>query len=261
MSKERTAAPGDADLSVVGTALSDPGRARMLLALVDGRALPASVLASEAGVKASTASVHLDKLRSAGLITAEPHGRFRYFRLAGADVAELIEVAARLSPPQPVRSLREGTRAHALRLARRCYDHLAGRLGVAITDQLIDLGDLVGGDGTITDGTGGGRLSGGVVDDTAYHLTDNGRDRLGRLGVDVPAEAAVRCCRDWSEQRHHLAGPLGHNLLSAMTAAGWLCPSPHSRAVVVTDDGKAALALHLGLAWPPPHGATRHAAA
>jgi DNA-binding transcriptional ArsR family regulator len=233
----------------------------MLLALSDGRALPASVLASDAGVKAATASAHLDKLRAAGLVTVEPHGRFRYYRLAGSDVAQLIEVAARLSPPQSVRSLREGTSAHALRLARRCYDHLAGRLAVSITDRLIDLGGLAGGDGSVVNDTRAGRLSGGIVDDTAYVVTKIGREQLAQLGVATPAEISVRCCRDWSEQRHHLAGLLGRNLLGAMTEAGWLHPSPHSRAVFVTEEGKAALGQTIGLSWPPPHGATRLSAA
>jgi DNA-binding transcriptional ArsR family regulator len=253
---------GDVDLSIVGAALADPGRAKMLLALADGRALPASVLAAEAGVKPSTASVHLERLLAVGLIKVEPHGRYRYFRLAGTDVARLVETVARLSPPQPVQSLREGTRAQAVRLARRCYDHLAGRLAVAITDRLIEDGCLTGGDGSIDIAhIRGGRLSGGVGDDTVYHLTDAGQQRLSDLGVALPIDRTVRCCIDWSEQRHHLAGALGRNLLSAFTDASWLYLSPQTRAVVISDTGRATLATSLGIAWPPPHGAARQPAA
>ncbi len=234
----------------------------MLLALADGRALAASVLAAEAGVRPSTASAHLEKLLTSRLVTVEPHGRHRYYRLSGADVARLLEVAARLAPPRPVRSLREGTRAHAVRLARRCYDHLAGRLAVAVTDRLVEVGGLVGGDGSVPAGPSEAvRLSGGVVDDTVYRLTEVGCEQLGALGVVGLAEQPVPCCVDWSEQRHHLAGGVGRALLGALGDAGWLRVSSSSRAVVVTDEGRAGLARALGLEWPPPHGTHRCPAA
>ncbi len=138
---------GDADLAAVGAALAEPARARILAALGDGRALAASVLAAEAGVAASTASAHLARLLDAGLLEVLPQGRHRYYRLAGPHVAELLEALARVAPPAPVRSLREGTRAEALRTARTCYDHLAGRLGVALMTALIADGHVTGGDG------------------------------------------------------------------------------------------------------------------
>src|SRR5450755_1704824 len=111
---------GDADIAKIGSLVADPARARILLALGDGRALAASVLADEAGIAASTASAHLSKLVDGGLLTMERHGRHRYFALAGSDVGELIEALARLAPPAPVRSLRQGTTAHAVRRARTC---------------------------------------------------------------------------------------------------------------------------------------------
>jgi DNA-binding transcriptional ArsR family regulator len=120
---------GDANIAALAAVLADPARCRVLAALGDGRALPASMLASDAGVAASTASEHLARLVKAGLLTVERHGRHRYFRLAGPHVSDLLEALARVAPPAPVRSLREGTRAQALRLARTCYDHLAGRRG------------------------------------------------------------------------------------------------------------------------------------
>src|SRR4051812_17871883 len=138
---------GDTDLAALGAVLAERARTRMLLALGDGRALAASVLAAEAGVARSTASAHLGRLVDAGLLAVTVQGRHRYYRLAGAEVAELIEALARVAPPAPVRSLREGTRAHALRAARSCYDHLAGRLGVAVMRALIDDGAIAGGDG------------------------------------------------------------------------------------------------------------------
>src|SRR6201991_604860 len=138
---------GDADIAALAALLADPARCRVLLALDDGRALPASVLADEAGVSRPTASSHLGRLTNAGLLTVESHGRHRYYRLAGPEVGELLEHLVRLAPARPVRSLREGTRAARLRSARTCYHHLAGRLGVEIMGTLLDRKVIVGGDG------------------------------------------------------------------------------------------------------------------
>src|SRR5919197_63410 len=123
---------GDTDITKVASLMADPARAKILLALGDNRALAASVLADEAGVAASTASSHLKKLVDGGFLTVERHGRHRYFRLAGPHVAQLLEALARVAPPAPVKSLKEGTRAQAVRLARTCYDHLAGEAGPAV---------------------------------------------------------------------------------------------------------------------------------
>ena len=150
---------GDADLAAVGSLFADLARCKMLLALDDGRALPASVLAAEAGVSRPTASSHLTKLTRAKLLTVEAHGRHRYYRLAGPQVAELLEHLMQLAPPRPVRSLREGTSAARLRSARTCYDHLGGRLGVAIMGSLIDRGVLTGGDGRYDRESIGGALA------------------------------------------------------------------------------------------------------
>jgi DNA-binding transcriptional ArsR family regulator len=244
---------GDVDMAAVGQLLADRGRCRILLALADGRALPASVLAAEAGVQASTASGHLRKLTERGLIEVLPTGRYRYSRRAGPAVARLVEVIGRLAPTQPVRSLREGTRAHALRLARRCYDHIGGRLGVAVTDALRERGLIEGPDGTPDLArVSGDRLSGGVHDEVDYRLTVMGCRDLTRQGAVLPARLeAVRCCIDWTEQRHHIAGPLGTAVLDAFTTAGWITPAPAYRALRVTDHGVVGLREQLGVSWPP----------
>jgi DNA-binding transcriptional ArsR family regulator len=244
---------GDADLSVVGAVLADRSRCKILLALADGRALPAGMLASEAGVSAATASSHLHKLCAAGMLEVFRTGRYRYYRLAGDEVGQLIEAVARLAPTQPVRSLREGTRAHAIRLARCCYNHIAGRLGVAITAALINQGCLSGHDGSIElDQLDRGRLAGGLRDGITYQLTETGRCTLGELGVALPVDSTVSCCVDWTEQRHHVAGRLGHALLDALTAAGWIRAAERSRALITTEAGKRGLREHLGVPWPPP---------
>ena len=117
---------GDADIAPIAALIGDPARARVLTALTDGRALPASRLAAEAGVAPSTVSEHLARLLAAGLVTMRPEGRSRFYRLASPAVAEALEAISRISPPQPIRSLRQGTYARALREARTCYNHLAG---------------------------------------------------------------------------------------------------------------------------------------
>jgi len=138
---------GDVDIAAVATLFADRTRARVLIALSDGRALPASVLASEAGVTAQAASAQLSRLQAAGLLAVEQSGRHRYYRLATSQVTIILEALAQLAPAQPVRSLRQSTRAAALRSARACYDHLAGKLGVQLTQALIDRQALTPTDG------------------------------------------------------------------------------------------------------------------
>jgi DNA-binding transcriptional ArsR family regulator len=243
---------GDVDLAHTAALIGDPGRARVLSALGDGRELAASVLAQEAGVAPSTASVHLAKLVDGGLVVAESRGRHRYFRLASPEVAQALEALARIAPVAPVRSLREGTKAHAVRAARTCYDHLAGRLGVAIMSAFVADGVLTGGDGRYRRTRVREDRPSAAGRDLDYRLTDDGADRLRGLGVDVDAaiagpRAAIRYCVDWSEQDHHLSGALGAALTARLFDLGWVNRLPRTRAVLVTDDGRRGLGEHFGL--------------
>lgn len=224
---------GDADIASVAALIGDPGRARVLRALGDGRALPATVLAFEAGVAASTASEHLARLVAGGLLCVEARGRHRYYRLAGPEVGAVLEALSRVASAEPVRSLRAGSRAAAVRYARSCYDHLAGRLGVALMEALLRDGALTG-------------------DDDGYELTDRGRRLLGELGVPVTARTRplVRHCMDWSEQRPHLAGAAGAALLTRLLDLGWVERAPRGRALLVTDLGTRAFAGRLGVEVP-----------
>ena len=241
------ATQGDADIAAVAGLAAEPSRARILLALADRRALPASVLADEAGVTPSTASEHLSRLVNGGFLKVESHGRHRYFRVASPDVAEMIEALTRLAPPAPVKSLRQGTRAAAVRSARTCYDHLAGRLGTAMMEAMLERGVLSGGDGLFTNGD---RLSapGSEVD---YQLTPDGVQWLSDLGIDVYSlprrRPLIRYCVDWSEQRHHLAGSLGAALCSRLFERRWIRRAPSGRAVFVTPEGVRGLRESLGL--------------
>jgi DNA-binding transcriptional ArsR family regulator len=241
---------GDADIAAVAEVLADRSRCRMLMALDDGRALPATRLAAEAGIAPSTTSTHLGRLLDAGMVVVEPHGRHRYYRLAGPHVGELLESIARVAPPMTVQSLREGTKAEALRRARTCYDHLAGRLGVALMDALLVQGLIEGGDGTFdADRAIRDRLSAPGWD-VAYILSDKGRTRLEALGVDCSGAGRrplIRYCVDWSEQRHHLAGALGARLLGWFEDQGWITRRSGSRALTITDAGAQAMGPKLGI--------------
>jgi DNA-binding transcriptional ArsR family regulator len=246
---------GDADIASIGALVADRGRARILLALGDGRALPASVLADEAGVAASTASAHLSRLVKGGLLKVERHGRHRYFRLAGSDVAELIEALARISPPAPVRSLKQGSKAHAVRFARTCYDHLAGMLGTKLMEALLERELLTGGDGVFDpDSAGDDRLAAPGYD-LDYRLTPAGLRELKAFGIDfdsLPARRPlIRYCVDWSEQKHHLAGSLGAAITERVIELGWVRRAQRSRALHVSDDGFEGLREQFGVELSP----------
>jgi DNA-binding transcriptional ArsR family regulator len=233
---------GDTDIAAIGALVADPGRCRILLALDDGRALPATRLAAEAGVSAATASSHLGKLTNAGLLAVEAHGRHRYYRLAGPAVAQLIEALQQLAPAVPIRSLRQGTRAQALRRARTCYDHLAGRLGVELMSAMIERGHLTGGDGAFDPSRARQDHRTGYGHDVGYALTESGNDFLTDFGLRIPARRRlIGYCVDWSEQRHHLAGGLGRSLLDRFTEADWIRRTEATRAVHITDTGRQGL--------------------
>jgi len=233
---------GDVDIASVAAAIGHPARGRMLLEMLGGRALPATDLARAARVSRSTASAHLAQLTAAGLVAVERRGRHRYHRLAGAAVADAIEGLAAIAPAQPVRSLGEGNRATAHRAARSCYDHLAGALGVAVTDGLC--------------------AAGGLERDT---LVFRDRDPFAALGVDLDAlgqgrRPLTRSCLDWSERRPHLAGRLGAAVLHTLFDAGWVVRrSSGGRAVAVTPRGVAGLGEVLGIdvAAAAPHAVER----
>jgi DNA-binding transcriptional ArsR family regulator len=243
---------GDADLAAVGRLLAEPARTRMLLTLGDGRALPASVLAAEAGVAPSTASEHLANLVEGGLLRVEPQGRHRYYRLAGPEIGGLIEAVAAVAPAQQVRSLRQGTRAAARRAARTCYDHLAGGLGVTIFDSLLTGHHVAGGDGRHRPEEAQRDRLAAPGRDVSYLLTARGRGLLEGLGVELPVvppgrELALRYCVDWTEQRHHLSGAVGRALAARLFARGWLVRAERSRAVHLTEAGRTGLRDWLGI--------------
>lgn len=243
---------GDADVSIPAGLLGEPARARLLLALADGRALPATTLAAEAGVAASTASEHLAKLRNGGMLTVETHGRHRYYRISNPRVIHALEALAQIAPRSSVRSLRDGTRAHALRRSRLCYDHLAGRLGVALMTALVNSGALEGGDGTHHPESANTDHLSAPGHDVDYRLTNHGVTLLGEFGIDLTTlqghrRPLIRYCLDWTEQAHHLAGGLGAALTNRLFELDWLRRAPTHRAVRLSDPGRTGLATTFGV--------------
>jgi DNA-binding transcriptional ArsR family regulator len=232
---KRTATLSGVDLSAVGALLADPARTAILVALWGGVAMPAGDLAHVAGVTPSTASIHLVRLLDAGWVVVERRGRHRYYRLASARVATLLEQVAQVAPAIPVRSFRGRQETDDLRRARSCYDHMAGQIGVALTDALIKRGVL--------------RVQG-----LDFALTRSGAAFLGDRGVDVPApstrRAFARRCLDWSERRDHLAGALGAAVFAAWETRGWVVRRAGSRALRLTAEGVAQLP-EWGVPWPP----------
>jgi DNA-binding transcriptional ArsR family regulator len=224
---------GDPDLASIGRALADPGRAAMLMALLGGEQLNAGQLARHAEISASAASNHLRRLLELGLVADERIGRNRLFTLATHDLADALEALARVAPVKPVRGLRHSHASEALRSGRTCYDHLAGRLGVGVTDGLLERAFL-------------------TKRRDAFTVTRSGRAWLAELGIDVETVAQsgrsfARICVDWTEQRPHLAGALGAAIATTFFQQQWLRRLPGGRAVVLTQRGSEFLAGELGL--------------
>ncbi|HEX2543010.1 MAG TPA: helix-turn-helix transcriptional regulator [Caldimonas sp.] len=226
------------EVARIASLVGEPSRTAMLLQLMDGRALTANELATAAGVLAPTASRHLAQLVEGGLLKVEQHGRHRYHRLASADVATLLEgimqMAAARDPAR--RAVVVGPREAAMRRARSCYDHIAGRLGVAIAAKLTDDEAIVF-DGEL------GRVSPHVNAALAPLGIDLHRATTGTGAV---RRVACRPCLDWSERRFHVAGTLGSALCAHCLDRGWLLRRAGSRALDVTPTGQRALATWLG---------------
>lgn len=214
------------NIARVAALIGDCARSDILTALMADRALTATELAGIAGVTKQTASTHLAKLVDARLIEVEKQGRHRYFRLAGRDVAQLLESLMGVAFRTGAVRLRSSPREPALRKARVCYDHLAGELAVAAFEAMMARGWFFG-----------------HVDEVS--LSDAGWDALAGLGIDVSTlqsarRPACRMCLDWGERRHHLAGSVGAAILRHVIDAGWARRTANSRIVVFDPRGEQA---------------------
>ena len=230
----------NAQFAAIASLLGDPSRAAMLHALMDGRSLTATELATAAGVTPQTASGHLRLLIERHLVAVKPEGRHRYHRLASPAIAEMIEAVMRVASPQPatLKPLRVGPRDAALRRARTCYDHFAGTFGVALADALVRADFL-------------------ELDHDAGALTARGVTALTKVGIAPEALAPTRplpsgrvlCrpCLDWSERRLHLAGRTGAAICARSLAAGWHRRLAGTRAVSITPKGVTLFRETFGL--------------
>ncbi|MGW0557626.1 ArsR/SmtB family transcription factor [Streptomyces sp. NPDC002926] len=221
------------DLAAFAALLADETRASFCLVLLDGRAWTAGELARHAGVAASTASEHLGKLVAGGLLAEERQGRHRYVRLTDEHVAHLVEELASHATPAPdpsPRSLRVASARSAMARGRTCYDHLAGRLGIEITQAMT--------------------VRGLLRQDTGFALTDQGTAWFGELGIDLRRKGRrplARGCLDWTERTPHLAGVAGAELCRHALDTGWCVRIGSERAVKVTAAGERALGALLGI--------------
>lgn len=228
----------DANIATPAALIGDPARAAMLQALMDGRALPATQLAWTAGVSPQSASNHLAKLVDGGLLSVTRQGRHRYYRLAGPQVAQALETLTLLTAtPKPL-DPPLSPKARRLREARTCYDHLAGRLGVALADAFEREG--------LVEADGAGR----------YRLTAEGHARLAKLGVDLEGlrpnpRGPLRPCIDWTERRRHLAGPVAARLLERLFELGWIERGREGRSATLTPAGRTGLGDLFGLRLKP----------
>jgi DNA-binding transcriptional ArsR family regulator len=225
----------DVNIVAIAELIGDPSRIIMLNALTNQDALPAGELAYRAGISPQTASAHLTKLVEGGLLTLTVHGRHRYYSLAGPEVAHAIESLAVIAPPAKVRSLRESLVAERSRLARTCYDHLAGRLGVALTQALLKTGSL-------------------RLEERRYLVTEEGTRFLDSFGIDLAKlrqqrRAFALPCLDWSERRYHLAGALGAAFAGRLFQLAWIERCASDRAVRLTESGQQGLRSTFGDAF------------
>jgi DNA-binding transcriptional ArsR family regulator len=233
-----TAMPTQLLVSSAAFLIADPARALMLNALLDGRALPAGELAYAAGITAQTASAHLAKLLDGGLLSVEAEGRHRYYRLADGHVAQALESLALIAPEGQLRRKPLSPEQRRLRQARRCYDHLAGRLGVALARALQEREYLR------------------AAADKQFDVTTAGERWFSSMGLEVAGVASklrptarglARQCLDWTERQHHVGGPLGVELMRLLCDKGWLKRSDASRAMRVTPAGWTGLKRELGI--------------
>lgn len=224
------------NIARAAAAMGDPTRAAMLLALMGG-SRSAGQLAASAAVSPATASSHLRRLLEAQLVEVSTHGRQRHYALAGPGVGAALEALGHLSPPLPIRSLAASSRGAALRRARTCYDHLAGRAGVWLLDGLLDQGWLA------------------PAQDGTFDLTAAGIAGLAAWGAPWPPPASSRrrlafACPDWSEARPHLAGALGAAITRHLFELGWMLTDPGQRSVRLSPAGRDGLTRVLGAAPP-----------
>jgi DNA-binding transcriptional ArsR family regulator len=228
----------DESVSGIAAAIGEPARARILYCLMDGRARTSTELAMVADVSPSTASVHLNRLRAERLVKVFIQGKHRYYSLTGPNVASALEALSVLAGGSHGEFV--STTPSRLRVARTCYDHLAGTVGVALHDRFKALVWLAA-----------GSKNGASKNGNAYDVTAEGTKAFAALGIDSTQVRMLRrrfaySCLDWSERRPHLGGALGAALLKVVLKRKWLAQELDSRALAVTNFGRRELLSRFG---------------
>ena len=221
-------------IAAVAELIGDPARSGILIALLDGRALPAGELARIAGISAQSASAHLSQLVNGGLLSVESEGRHRYYKIARPDVAHALEALGAISTLQRPSSISRDRQTDALYLARSCYDHLAGRIAVEMA-QGLESSKIIRARGN-----------------REYEIGSAGNAWFARIGIGIEElrrsrRVFARECLDWTERKPHIAGALGAAILSRFIALAWIVRRPKTRAVRITQTGSREFQKRFGI--------------
>lgn len=221
------------NISALTSLLSEKSRATILAGLMDGKFHTASELAYMAAIKPQTASFHLSKLVENNIVICENNGRFRYFQLANQEVAHTLEILMAISPPPQIRSLKQSSQLKKLEKARTCYDHLAGRISVKLTNAMQSLEYI-------------------ERKDKNFIIAPKGEIFFKDLGIDLLALSKKRrsfshACLDWSERTHHLGGALGNALFERYLELKWIESKANSREIIITRLGEEGFKNYFGI--------------
>ena len=214
--------------------IGDPTRASILWALLDGRAFTATELAVSANTSPQNISMHLGKLLEADLLCVEKQGRHKYYRFSNKEVAYAVEAMANLVPKPEVSLKNKPENYPPIKFCRTCYDHLAGKIGVALTDSLLEQKII-------------------IEKNNAYEISPEGEKWFSRFGINIEEAQKqkrifLKPCLDWSERRNHIAGSIGALLLNKMIAEDWLRRTKDSRAMIITGKGEKELLKNFKIA-------------
>jgi DNA-binding transcriptional ArsR family regulator len=211
----------------IAALIGDPTRATILWTLLEGKAFTATELAITAGTSPQNISMHLAKLMQADLLCVERQGRHRYYKFARKEIAYVIEAMANLIPQPATTKNLHTENTSAIKYCRTCYDHLAGKVGVLITDSLVQQKVI-------------------IIRNNSFEISNKGRKWFSGLDINIDdlkqeRRFFLRPCLDWSERRHHIAGSLAASLLDKMLSADWLRKTKNSRAIIITGKGQKKL--------------------
>ncbi|MGO4772383.1 ArsR/SmtB family transcription factor [Flavobacterium sp. W22_SRS_FK3] len=207
--------------------IGDPTRASILWTLLDGRAFTATELAIAVQTSPQSLSMHLAKLLAADLLSVEKQGRHKYYKFSNKEVAYAVEEIANLIPKDKISAIKKTENYPPIQFCRTCYDHLAGKIGVALTDSLLEQKII-------------------VEKNNAFEISAVGEKWFSDFGINLEGAQKqkrifLKPCLDWSERRNHMAGSVGALLLNKMIKEDWLRKTTNSRVITITGKGEKEL--------------------